>query len=95
MNSFSCAECIPYISARKLRSGGKGNSTSLCKRNKKRVERDPGVLRGKGWEGGGVRAVALKQWPQLKHIVHGDTAGYVLALNTRHTFYETVLALTA
>lgn len=43
----------------------------------KKVERDPRVLREKRWEGGGVRAVALKQRPQLKHIVHGDTVGCV------------------
>ena len=90
---FSCDEHMynSNISARKLTSWAKGDSTSHCKRNKKRVERDPRDLGEKGWEAGGVGAVALELWPHHKHLPRGDPVSAPERLH--QTFYGPVLVL--
>lgn len=63
-NLFSCDGCVGNVSARKVKSGGKGHFTSQCKRYP-RGEKGLQRCQTKGLEEGEVRAMAFKLEPQL------------------------------
>lgn len=58
------------------------------------MERDPKDLRCKGWEGGRIRAVIFKLWPQLTDAHFTWLSSGCAGTTPEQTFFVKILILT-